>query len=353
MNMTVARRRKILVLPPIHWPVQPSDNTGEGPNVWRLFDALGEHGIDVTVLNPGQAPWNPFAGRGTFLQALDPWRALDVLLRKRRYDAVVTVFQAGAVPLLLLRNISFFFKPIVLWDMNLVPDWRLGQWSMALAAKRSDLLLTLTKVQADYIESAFNPASRPMTIGHYVDEQFYATGLEDKKPGSYVFTIGDDEGRDYETLFEVHASREKPLPLIARTSQVIANETHGIEIIKERQSFIKLRELYAGARYVVVTLKPTLNPSGVSAVLEAASMGKAIIVSDTPSIRPFVRANETALLVPPGDRDSLKAAMELLESDEALARRLGDQARKLVEEEFSVKSFSHRFANALQTVTAS
>jgi len=62
-------------------------------------------------------------------------------------------------------------------------------------------------------------------------------------------------------------------------------------------------------------------------VREAMSRGKAVIGSAMGGIIDMVDHGQTGLLVPPGNADSLRSAMELLIEDVAYRERLGDNAR--------------------------
>jgi glycosyltransferase involved in cell wall biosynthesis len=59
---------------------------------------------------------------------------------------------------------------------------------------------------------------------------------------------------------------------------------------------------------------------------EALAAGRAVVVSDLPSSREFLRDGENALLTPPGDAGALSAALRRVLDDPALAERLARAA---------------------------
>jgi glycosyltransferase involved in cell wall biosynthesis len=63
------------------------------------------------------------------------------------------------------------------------------------------------------------------------------------------------------------------------------------------------------------------------ALLEAAASARAVIVTDVPGCRHFVRDGIEGLIVPPGDAIALANALERLVNDEDLRARLGSAAR--------------------------
>jgi glycosyltransferase involved in cell wall biosynthesis len=71
------------------------------------------------------------------------------------------------------------------------------------------------------------------------------------------------------------------------------------------------------------------------AMLEAMAHGKAIVVSPIGGIPEAVQHEQQGLLVPPGQPAELAAALLRLLQDEALRRRLGEQARLRVQARFS------------------
>ena len=107
-------------------------------------------------------------------------------------------------------------------------------------------------------------------------------------------------------------------------------------------SYSNLRDLYARARFVVVPLNDTFHASGYMVMAEAMSMGKPVIATRTQAPSDFVIDGETGLLVPPNDPASMKDAIVSLMQNPKLARRMGLQARRLVEENFSLAKFYDR-----------
>jgi glycosyltransferase involved in cell wall biosynthesis len=59
-------------------------------------------------------------------------------------------------------------------------------------------------------------------------------------------------------------------------------------------------------------------------VFQALACGVPVITADTPASRELLVDEDSALLVPPGDADSLATAVRHLAEDPALARRLAD-----------------------------
>jgi glycosyltransferase involved in cell wall biosynthesis len=111
-----------------------------------------------------------------------------------------------------------------------------------------------------------------------------------------------------------------------------------------------LRSVYARASVVVVPLVPTDFQAGVTTVLEAMAMGKAVIVTATEGQTDVFVDGQTAVAVPPGDERALRDAINRLLLDKDERRRLGDNARRAVERDFSLDVYTRRLAEHLSEI---
>jgi glycosyltransferase involved in cell wall biosynthesis len=280
------------------------------------------------------------------LEPLDIFRALRVLLSRHKIDVVVSVFEGASVPLLLSRNLFGFKPPVVLWDIGLTESWPLRERFLDLSVPRVDGIMVLGSNQSAYIEKRWHARRKTRVIFHRVDVDFFHPTEEE--PEDYIFSVGDDEGRDYDTLLRACENSDFTLKLKSRRN--ISASLSGavrIESIRGRISYLELRSLYARSQFVVVPLKQTLNASGVSTILEAGAMGKAAIVSENQGIVDFIVPGETCLTVPCEDALAMRQAMDRLSKDPALRERLGRNARDFVTTRFSDKVFAANFSQTL------
>lgn len=80
-------------------------------------------------------------------------------------------------------------------------------------------------------------------------------------------------------------------------------------------------------------------------VAEAAAAGVPAVATTVGGVPEVVAAGETGLLVPPGDRDALLAAIDGLLADEPRRRAMGRAARRRAEGEFSLAAMVHATFN--------
>lgn len=200
----------------------------------------------------------------------------------------------------------------------------------------------------------FGPADREFGISRYrlsrektsiilfgVDTTFWTPG--EMLPENFVFSIGQDPSRDFDTL--INAEVDIPirvhtaLPIVVpadRTNVYLTAGSYHHSTITDTQ----LRDLYRRAMAVVVPLKDVYQPTGYSVTLQAMACGKPIVLSRIRGLwaPDLLRDGENCLLVPPGDRRALAAAISRLAADPALRTRLGCAARVTAERHFNLSA---------------
>jgi glycosyltransferase involved in cell wall biosynthesis len=110
------------------------------------------------------------------------------------------------------------------------------------------------------------------------------------------------------------------------------------------------------ARFVVLTIKNTIQPSGQSVCLQAMACGKAVIINDFPGLwnRELLRNGQTCIIAgPPGLHSSIQDAVERLLADRELTIAIGTNARKVVESDLNVNSMAKGMAVDLEKLLAS
>ncbi len=85
----------------------------------------------------------------------------------------------------------------------------------------------------------------------------------------------------------------------------------------------ELRDIYRGAKCVVIPPIDSLQPSGQSVCLQAMACGKAVIPTKTSGLwsETFMRYGSTILFVPPGEKDILIEKMKYIINDDDERKR--------------------------------
>ena len=144
------------------------------------------------------------------------------------------------------------------------------------------------------------------------------------------------------------------------TRLVIAGEgpdQAAIEAIADRLN-MRSKIVFAGQRGDIpnvyaacdVFVLPSLNEGLPMTVLEAMAAGRPVVASNVGAIPTVVRNGETGLLVEPRDVAGLKAALDLLLSDQALSSRLASSGHEWVRQHFTSDAMAANYLRMYENV---
>jgi glycosyltransferase involved in cell wall biosynthesis len=107
------------------------------------------------------------------------------------------------------------------------------------------------------------------------------------------------------------------------------------------------------ARLVAAPSIPTIRPEGAGiSAIEAALMGRPVVVSDDIGHREFVDESGGGLVVRAGSVPALASALDTLLSDGRLARQLGESGRRIAEERRTVTAVVPRMREIYERAIA-
>ncbi len=216
--------------------------------------------------------------------------------------------------LMLLMNGKRQTQPLLLaqsvWLIDKWPNYGLlRRWFYRKLIARADLLTTLARDNAELCREYF---------GRDATQLFYGLNTRDfpvQQPKAWqpdtplrIAAIGNDRDRDWETLikavgndprFAVRLATRRRIPRALRSLNVQVAPAAGLK---------KQRELYDWADVVVVPLRPNTHASGITVMLEAAAVGKPMVVTNVGGLQDYFSARAAAY-VPPFDADALREAL--------------------------------------------
>jgi glycosyltransferase involved in cell wall biosynthesis len=219
---------------------------------------------------------------------------------------------------------------------------------MLAFARSLHAIVTWSSRQRNYaIEHIGIAPEKIYLIKHFVDQLFWSPR---ERPLDMICSAGA-EMRDYPTLLEAlrgtdlrcHIAadhvRVDRLGFARRLSTDRYSGLASDRVTIGRTTPIALRELYGRSRFVVVPLQSSDADNGITVILEAMAMGKAVICSRTRGQVDVIQDGVTGIFVPVGDPDALRTAMVELWDDPARARALGLAARAYVEKHHALEKF--------------
>ncbi len=263
--------------------------SGERPQTdyLELADKLPADLLDYSCLKRERTRFNRIVAR---LLGMNTSLAIEMFRRRKDYLVLFTDGEQVGLPLALLlkllgrgprkskhmmiAHVMSVSKRIVLLDI-----FRLHT--------HIDRFLVYSTYQVEFIRRRWRlPAERVIWTPFQVDVKYFAPTDADEAYESALIASAGLEYRDYPTLIEAVAdldlqvflataspwskrtdtTRKFALPANVRVGQLNMNE---------------LRELYARSTLVVIPLEPVEFQAGVTTLLEAMAMGKAVIITLT------------------------------------------------------------------------
>lgn len=155
--------------------------------------------------------------------------------------------------------------------------------------------------------------------------------LRDKGLGEFVEACRDLSARGVSARFRILGPLDTN-PNAITAAQVDAWTRDGIvEYLGEARD---VRPALAAAHALVL---PSYGEGTPRSVLEAMSMGRAIVTTDAPGCRATVRHGRNGLLVPVRDSAALAAAMAELAGDRGLVERFAAESREVAASKYDVR----------------
>jgi len=296
------------------------------------------HLLDYTAVDSAPHPLVKLARR---VAGWDIALALMGLLRRHDYDAIFTNGENVSVPLaLMLRAVRASHRGRRPGHVTIGHRLSTGKkqffFTKLRADREIDTIFVYASTQKRYGNAVLGiPAEKLRLIPFHADEMFYRPLPEVAVKEDQISAAGL-EWRDYPTLIE--AVREMPdlqVRLAAASpwskhKNETANRTLPANVDARRYDYEALRRLYAESAFVVVPLYENDFQAGVTTLLEAMAMGKAVIVTKTTGQIDVVTDGVNGLTVAPGDVEGWKAAITRLRTDPAYRDLLGSNARRWI-----------------------
>ncbi len=165
--------------------------------------------------------------------------------------------------------------------------------------------------------------------GHaYLLEAF--ENVHQRHPRAKLFLIGDGEEKaNLKKQIDSYVSREHIFFLGKRT---------------DVPKILQLSHIF---------VLPTFFEGMSNALMEAMAAGLPVITTDIEENRELVKDKATGMLVPVKNSDAIADALEKLLADEALRSRIGQAAKKFMEEHFSLRKIANDWNKLLTGFTRS
>jgi glycosyltransferase involved in cell wall biosynthesis len=309
--------RRLALLIPL--TVRPEDDAaaqrGEGPrkDYFELARATGGRLVDNGVVQADRDPVVRAAWRraGPALS-----HALWAFRHRAELDLVYADSERVGLPLAaLLQTVGAPTRQVMI--AHWLSPWKKRAPLRLLRLHRHlDRIICHIELQRQVALRAGAPPAQVRVVPYGVDHQFWRPQPTGTLAG--LCSVGMEQ-RDYSTLINALRGLNYPT-VIAAASPWFSHGGVGTRaalpstITLGKFNYRELRDLYARSRFVVVPLLDRDFQAGVTTILEAMAMGKAVVVTRTRGQQgaSAVRDGENGLSVPPGDARALREAIGFL-----------------------------------------
>jgi glycosyltransferase involved in cell wall biosynthesis len=340
------------------------------PRNAEVISALRGAGVDVverhvSVWDDRAHKWRAGAGAGARLALAE----LRLLRRPRQeFDALVVGYP-GHLDLAAARRAAggrpVVFNPLVSLFDTLVDDRRrfgadslpgrvlagIDRWALRAA----DLVVADTAANAEFLAGLGGLAADRVDVCFVgAEDRLFTPGWEPKTPFTALF-VGK--------LIPLHG-----LETVLAAARLLPG--HHFRIIGSGQLEPLLRERPANVEHVswvdYQLLPQQLQAAGCALgifgtsdkasrvipnkVFQALACGVPVVTGDTPAARELLADDVSALLVPPGDPESLAGAIARLSGDPETARRIAQGGREAYEQQASERVLGRRWRDLLTRV---
>lgn len=285
--------------------------------------------------------------------------ALAMMAFRRRddYDVIFTNAENVALPLsLLLKTVKKRPRHVTIGHRLSAKRKRIF-YSLLQAHRQMDTIFVYASSQRDFARSGLRiPGDVLRLIPFQADHRFYRP-LAGPVRENQICAAGL-EWRDYPTLIGAVEDQPELMVRLAAASpwSKHSNETEGralpSNVDARRYDYKALRELYAQSSFVVVPLYENDFQAGITTILEAMAMGKAVVVTGTCGQTDAIAHGLNGLYVRPGESADWRAAIARLQQDPTLRARLGRRARRWIEENATVDHWVDNVVAAIRGVAA-
>jgi len=299
----------------------------------------------------------------------------------RGYDAIFTDAEYIGLPFALLRKMRFS-RPghprHVMLTHYLTPAKKRLLFRLGAMTHVDALIVHSSAQRARAVGDLRVPASKVHLLPYFTDTRFWRPQPATRQSERPMICAVGLEFRDYDTLVTAARGLDVDVRIAAGShwshhDAFAGSPTLPPNVTVASYNYADLRALYAAAHFVVVPLREVDNQAGITVILEAMAMGKAVIVSgtrgqtdvvrdrrnggrgrvvrewwpgfvDAPEVRERLGSLPTGFYVHPGDAEEMRDAIAYLLRHPSFAEELGRNGRRVVEELFTLDAFARRFA---------
>ena len=284
--------------------------------------------------------------------------------QRSRYDMLFTDGEQVGIPLALLlkvlgRGPRRTTHVMIVHTLSVGKKMKFFDWFGIQS--HIDRFFVYSTWQKTFIEKRWSvPPEAVIFTPFMVDDRFFSAEHADARetaPSRPMICAVGLERRDYPTL--MRAVRDLPVDVVIAAASPWSKQADNTmdaelppNVSRRKFTQFELRQLYADAAFMVMPLYNVTFQAGVTAILEAMSMERAVVCSLTPGQTDVIVDGESGIYVAPEDTAALRAGIVRLLDDPGEAARLGAAGRRVIEERMNLDAYVAGFRKHLAALQA-
>jgi glycosyltransferase involved in cell wall biosynthesis len=281
---------------------------------------------------------------------IDFIEAIETAKKFSNFSLYLSASEKSAIPLSFLMAALREDAPHILIGHHLssIPKTRLYRyWKFR---EYIDHVICVSQAQADFAKKKLEfPESRVDFLYDKVDHLFFRP--IDNHIENYILAVGQEQ-RDYKTLIDAIEGTGIELVIVASSPWSKFN----LEIAKKPNvnlvsniPYTEIRDLYRGAKIIVVPLFENNYGAGLNTMLESMAMAKTLVVTKTCGIDNYVLHDETGLYAAPGNTGQLRDQLLMLWDADEKRKRLGSNARQAIIDKMNIDIYVERIVEIVES----
>ena len=290
--------------------------------------------------NPYTHPWK--------LRIYNLWK---ILSRYRSYDAVYGVTHTGLEPLIFLRALGLFRKPVVIWHHTavIVPKGWIRRLGSALFYRGIDRLVFFSEpLREASVATGKVRREDTFVLPWGADLAFYDRLIARRSGRGTAFISTGRENRDFVTLIRAFAQTGERCDIYTtrfggrvddyerwireQVGEIPSNVRFHIVDATHLEMAEKTNEAYA----IAVCCLDFPYTVGLTSLVEALALGLPVVATDNPTFPFDVEKEGVGIKVAYGDAEGWAWAIRFLRDHPEEARRMGEKGRRLAENRFNI-----------------
>jgi len=318
---------------------------------------------DILDANHMELRASPPARAIEHLWGLAAGQIAEALFRGGRYRHVIAWADRFGLPLATAHKLAHLRRDLLMLSVWLSPPKKAVFLKRLKVHSHLRAIVSYGSVQMEHARGLGVSPEKLFLALQPVDNRFWRPS---SAPAKQLIAAAGSEGRDYVTLLRAVRGLDLQVELAVGHSFSATGDTRGREI-SARIGDIEgeglpsnvrlrtlspplLRDLYASARFMVVPLQDLDYDAGVTAIVEAMAMAKAVIVTRTRGQVDVLQEGEQGLYVPPADPRAMRAAIEHLLAHPEEADRMGRAGHALVTKRHNLDAYTSRLVDIVRAV---